>query len=129
VTLAALGLVVPWSPVMDAWSGLPTPTRFVKGRTPLELQGALVLQNKQCRNCHALGGEGGQRGPALDDVATRQTQDQLIRQVLQGGGNMPAYGKNLTPAEVTALVAFLQSLRPENQPPARTATEPAMPGR
>ena len=129
VTLAALGLVVPWSPVMDAWSSLPTPTRFVKGRTPLELQGALVLQNKQCRNCHALGGEGGQRGPALDDVATRLTQDQLIRQVLQGGGNMPAYGKNLTPAEVNALVAFLETLRPGNQAPARSATEPATPGR
>ena len=42
---------------------------------------------------------------------------------------MPAYGKNLTPAEVTALVAFMQTLRPDNQPPARTATEPATPGR
>jgi ubiquinol-cytochrome c reductase cytochrome b subunit len=129
VTLASLGLVVPWSPVMDAWTGLPTPPHFVTGRTPLELQGALVLQNKQCRNCHALGGEGGQRGPALDDVATRLTQDQLIRQVLQGGGNMPAYGKNLTPAEVTALVAFMQTLRPAGRLPARTATEPGKPGR
>ena len=129
VTLASLGLVVPWSPVMDAWSSTPTPVRFLKGRTPLELQGALVLQNKQCRNCHSLAGEGGRRGPALDDVATRLTQDQLIRQVLQGGGNMPAYGKNLTPAEVNALVAFMQTLRPENQPPARTATEPATPKR
>jgi ubiquinol-cytochrome c reductase cytochrome b subunit len=129
VTLASLGLVVPWSPVMDAWTGLPTPPRYVTGRTPLERQGALVLQNKQCRNCHALGGEGGQRGPALDDVATRLTQDQLIRQVLQGGGNMPAYGKNLAPAEVTALVAFMQTLRPNHQPAARTATEPATPGR
>jgi ubiquinol-cytochrome c reductase cytochrome b subunit len=121
VTLAVLGLIVPWSPVMDAWSGLPTPAAYVKGRTPIELQGALVLQNKQCRNCHSLGGEGGKRGPALDGVATRLTRDQLIRQVLQGGGNMPAYGKNLTPAEVTALVAFMQTLRPANQPPARTA--------
>jgi ubiquinol-cytochrome c reductase cytochrome b subunit len=129
VTLASLGLVVPWSPVMDAWTGLSTPPRYVTGRTPLELQGALVLQNKQCRNCHALGGEGGQRGPALDGVATRLTQDQLIRQVLQGGGNMPAYGKNLTPAEVTAVVAFMQTLRPGNQPAARTAAEPATPGR
>jgi ubiquinol-cytochrome c reductase cytochrome b subunit len=129
VTLAALGLVVPWSPVMDAWSGIPTPVAYVKGRTPLELQGALVLQNKQCRNCHSLGDEGGRRGPALDDVATRLTRDQLIRQVLQGGGNMPAYGKNLTPAEVTALVAFMQTLRPTSEAPARTATVPATPGR
>jgi ubiquinol-cytochrome c reductase cytochrome b subunit len=128
-TLAGLGTTARWSPVMDAWSALPTPEAYVRGRTPLELQGAIVLQGKQCRNCHSLGGEGGQRGPALDGVGTRLTQDQLIRQVLQGGGNMPAYGKNLTPAEVTALVAFMQTLRPPQQPPARSAIVPATPSR
>jgi ubiquinol-cytochrome c reductase cytochrome b subunit len=120
-TLAGLGLVVPWSPHMDAWSAVPTPVTYVKGRTPLELQGALVIQNKQCRTCHALEGRGGERGPSLDGVATRLTRDQLIRQVLQGGGNMPAYGKNLSPAEVNALVAFLETLRPRGQVPARPA--------
>jgi ubiquinol-cytochrome c reductase cytochrome b subunit len=44
--------------------------------------------------------------------------------VLQGGGNMPAYGKNLTPAEVTALVAFMQTLRPAQEPPARSSVMP-----
>jgi ubiquinol-cytochrome c reductase cytochrome b subunit len=34
-----------------------------------QIQGALVFQEKQCHNCHALGGIGGQRGPALDAVA------------------------------------------------------------
>ena len=65
---------------------------------------------------------GGQRGPALDSVAVRLTQDQLIRQVIQGGGNMPAYGKNLSPAETTALVAFLVTLHPAGQGPARDAS-------
>src|SRR5438445_325828 len=125
-TFAALGVMSPWSPVMDAGTALATPVTYVQDRSPLELQGALVVQNKQCRNCHSLGGEGGARGPALDGVATRLTRDQLIRQVLQGGGNMPAYGKNLTPAEVNALVAFLETLRPSNQPPAR-APEGARP--
>jgi ubiquinol-cytochrome c reductase cytochrome b subunit len=129
VTLAGLGITARWSPVMDAWSALPTPQQYVQGRTPLQLQGALVLQSKQCRNCHSLGGEGGERGPALDGVGTRLTEDQLIRQVLQGGGNMPAYGKNLTPAEVTALVAFMQTLRPAQEPPARSSVVPATPGR
>jgi len=46
------------------------------------------------------------------------TEDQMIRQVLQGGGNMPAYGKNLSPAETTALVTFLETLHPKDQPPA-----------
>ena len=123
-TLAALGVMSPWSPVMDAGTALATPVAYVQGRSALELQGALVIQNKQCRNCHSLGREGGSRGPALDGVATRLTRDQLIRQVLQGGGNMPAYGKNLAPAEVNALVAFLQTLRPSNQPPARALVVP-----
>jgi ubiquinol-cytochrome c reductase cytochrome b subunit len=111
----------PWSPEMDAWSGTPIPAQYLKGRSALERQGALVFQAKQCRNCHALGGTGGQRGPALDRIAVHLTQDQLIRQVIQGGGNMPAYGKNLNPAETTALVAFLQTLHPAGQAPAREA--------
>jgi ubiquinol-cytochrome c reductase cytochrome b subunit len=108
----------PWSPKMDAWSSESTPDTFLHGRTALERKGAAVFQEKQCRNCHSLAGKGGQRGPALDSVATRLTRDQLIRQVLQGGGNMPAYGKNLSPAETTALVSFLNILRPPGAPPA-----------
>jgi ubiquinol-cytochrome c reductase cytochrome b subunit len=121
--LAYLGTFTPWSPHMEAWSDAATPVEFVKGRSPLELQGAILIQSKQCRNCHALGGEGGQRGPALDTVATRLTGDQLIRQVIQGSGNMPAYGKNLRPAEVTALVAFMETLRPSYQPAARDSSK------
>jgi len=127
-TLAYLGVNSPWSPQMSAWSGDAIPEVFVKGRSPLELQGAVTLQNKQCRNCHSLGGEGGQRGPALDGVATRLTDGQLVRQVIQGGGNMPAYGKNLSPAEVSALVAFMRTLRAPNEMPARNAAVPGQPG-
>jgi ubiquinol-cytochrome c reductase cytochrome b subunit len=112
----------PWSPVMDAGSAEPIPKTYLKGRTALERQGALVFQAKQCHNCHALGGAGGKRGPALDRVAVQLTEDQLIRQVIQGGGNMPAYGKNLSPAETTALVSFLETLHPARLAPARDAS-------
>ena len=120
--LTHLGTFTPWSPVMDAWSSDSIPPQFLHNRSALERQGALVFQEKQCRNCHALDNIGGQRGPALDSVAVRRTQDQLIRQVIQGGGNMPAYGKNLSPAETTALVSFLLTLRPEGQPAARDSS-------
>ena len=126
-TLNYLGTYAPWSPQMASWSAEATPIKYVEGRTPLERQGALVLQNKQCRNCHALGDGGGLRGPALDGVATRLTGDQLTRQVIQGGGNMPAYGKNLSPSEVAALVAFMKTLRRSNEPPAQDSTSPAQP--
>ena len=121
-TFTRMAQFAPWSPHMNAWSGDPVPDRFVHGTTALERQGALVFQAKQCRNCHSLGNTGGKRGPALDSVAERLTNDQLIRQVIQGGGNMPAYGNNLNPAETTALVAFLESLHPAEQAPARDAS-------
>jgi ubiquinol-cytochrome c reductase cytochrome b subunit len=117
----------PWSPVMDASTAVSIPSRTLSGKTPLEIQGALVFQEKQCHNCHALGGAGGQRGPALDAVAVRLTGDQLVRQVLQGGGNMPAYGKNLNPAETTALVAFLQTLHPGSAAARDASQRPVQP--
>jgi ubiquinol-cytochrome c reductase cytochrome b subunit len=113
---------------MNAWSGVPIPAPYLKGRSALERQGALVFQAKQCHNCHALGGRGGHRGPALDDVAVTLTYDQLVRQVIQGGGNMPAYGKNLSPAETTALVAFLETLHPPGEQRARDLSLPAVAG-
>ena len=120
-TFTRLAVHAPWSPVMEAWSAIPIPSQFLHSRNALERQGALVFQLKQCHNCHSLAEQGGKRGPALDAVAVRLTHDQLIRQVIQGGGNMPAYGKNLSPAETTALVAFLQTLHPAGQSPAEDA--------
>jgi ubiquinol-cytochrome c reductase cytochrome b subunit len=122
--LAYMGYTSPWSPEMSAWSGEAIPVEYLRGRTPLEMHGALVFQNKQCRNCHSLGGEGGERGPALDAVATRLTKDAMVRQVIQGGGNMPAYGQKLSPAEVEALVAFLRTLNPKTKPPVRNSAPP-----
>jgi ubiquinol-cytochrome c reductase cytochrome b subunit len=117
-----LGTYTPWSPKMNAWSGTPVPPGYLEHRTPLERQGANVFQEKQCRNCHSIGGQGGLRGPALDHVATRLTEDQMIRQVLLGGGNMPAYGATLSPSETTALVHFLDTMHPSYQPTATDAS-------
>ena len=51
-------------------------------------------------------------------------EPQLVRQVIQGGGNMPAYGNNLSQQEVTALVTYLVSLRPPNTVPAQIPSMP-----
>jgi ubiquinol-cytochrome c reductase cytochrome b subunit len=120
--LTQLATYTPWSPKMTAWSGAVVPVKFIQKSTPLARQGANVFQYKQCRNCHALGGIGGQRGPALDEIAAKMTKDQMIRQVIQGGGNMPAFGKNLSPAEVTALVAFMETLHRPNERTAEDAS-------
>ena len=57
-TLTHLGEHTPWSPVMDAWSSVPIPSQYLRGRTALERQGALVFQVKQCHNCHSLDDQG-----------------------------------------------------------------------
>ena len=121
--LTRLGTYTPWSPIMNAWTSDAVPINYLRDRTPLQRQGALVLQDKQCRNCHSLGGAGGLRGPALDAIATRMTEDQIIRQVLQGGGNMPAYGNALNPSETKALVSFLTTLRGHDLAPAVDAAQ------
>jgi ubiquinol-cytochrome c reductase cytochrome b subunit len=109
---------------MTAWTADPIPEHMVKRSSPIELQGALVFQFKNCRNCHALDGVGGERGPDLTHVGIKMTRNQLIDQVSNGtpgGGNMPAYGKQMSPAEMDTLIAFLASLRPEGQPAAGSA--------
>src|SRR3989441_2275719 len=111
-TFTHLAEYAPWSPHMNAWSGDPVPERMLQHTTALERQGALVFQVKQCRNCHALGDSGGERGPSLGSGGVRLPQDQLIRPVVPGGGNMPGCGQNLGPPETTALVALVQTLHP-----------------
>jgi ubiquinol-cytochrome c reductase cytochrome b subunit len=121
------GVTAPWSPQMTAWSGEPVPENLVKDATPVRLQGAALFQNKDCRNCHALEGRGGQRGPDLTTVGTRLTHDQLIDQISNGtpgGGNMPAYGKEINALEMKALVAFLEDLRPPGERAAQPASGP-----
>jgi len=125
--LTYLGHSSPWSPDMNAWKADHTPKQFIEGRAPLELQGSLIIQSMQCRNCHAIDGIGGQRGPDLADVGARLTKDQLVRQVIQGGGNMPAYGKNLSPDQVDAVVAYMVSLRTPGVPAARDSSQPGRP--
>jgi ubiquinol-cytochrome c reductase cytochrome b subunit len=126
--LTYAGITGPWSPHMEAWTSAPMKPEFLKGRSPVELQGALVFQSKQCRNCHVVGEEGGHRGPDLSDVGVRMNESELVRQVIQGGGNMPAYGNNLTPPEVKALVSFLVSLRPPGTIPAQNPAHLAQRG-
>jgi ubiquinol-cytochrome c reductase cytochrome b subunit len=121
------GATARWSPHMTAWSGEPVPVAMIENATPVQLQGAAVLQYMNCRNCHALDGRGGRRGPDLTDVGARLTPNQLIDQISNGtpgGGNMPAYGRQVSPHQMSAMVEFLSSLRPEGQPAARSPDEP-----
>jgi mono/diheme cytochrome c family protein len=71
--------------------------------------GLVLFHDKGCLNCHLIAEKGGRRGPDLTEVANRLSKNQMILRISNGGVNMPAYAANLTPADMDALVAFLQS--------------------
>jgi len=98
----------PGPPSMTAWSGTRCRRGCCKGERRSRFRAPWCFRTSNVGNCHSLGGAGGDRGPPLDNVAVQLTKDQLIRQVLQGSGEMPAYGDHLHPAEVAALVSYLR---------------------
>ena len=51
-------------------------------------------------------------------------EPELIRQVIQGGGNMPAYGNNLTPNEVKASGILLGFSPPTSHDPSSKSVPP-----
>jgi ubiquinol-cytochrome c reductase cytochrome b subunit len=107
-SLIHLGNEAPWSPT---FASEPLPASATAGLDATALHGADLFQQLDCVACHSIGGVGGHRGPDLTEVGNRLTPDQLTWRILTGGRNMPAYGQNLKPDDVTALVSFLSQQR------------------
>ena len=103
-SLVNLGSAAPWSPVL---ANAILPATVTASLPPAAAPGAAVFQSKGCINCHMIAGVGGQRGPDLSHVGARLSRDQLTWRILNGGRNMPAYGSQLTPQDLTALVELL----------------------
>ncbi len=96
-----------WAPELHA----AVPASVVEGLQGDARRGATLFDQKGCLACHAVGGQGGQRGPELSTVGSRLSADQLTWRILYGGSGMPAYGTLLRPDEVTALLEFMQAQR------------------
>ena len=75
------------------------------------------IYNQVCIACHALGGKGGNVGPALDGVGSRRDAEYLKKWLqdplaVKADSKMPKLP--LTESEITELTAFLTSLKSEN---------------
>ncbi len=109
IAMAALiyeGHLAPWSPALPP-PALPTAVTASLSGEPAT--GAQLFQAHGCIACHTIGGVGGDRGPNLSTVGRRLSSDQMTWRILNGGHNMPAFAKTLSPDQLSALVAFLQT--------------------
>jgi mono/diheme cytochrome c family protein len=81
-----------------------------------------LFAEKGCVGCHQLGGQGGQVGPPLDAIGRQRNAEYIRRSLLEPNadtargferfaGTMPAFGQQLTGAQLEALVRFLASRR------------------
>jgi mono/diheme cytochrome c family protein len=71
--------------------------------------GKQIFTSAGCAGCHTLKAAGatGTVGPNLDVV--KPTEAKVVHQVNVGGGAMPAFKGQLTPAEITAVAKFVSS--------------------
>jgi ubiquinol-cytochrome c reductase cytochrome b subunit len=82
---------------------------------PLALEGVSVYEEQGCAACHTVSGAGGAAGPDLTRVA-RKRDAQWLKDFITDPSTfnpdteMPAYDY-LTPEELEALVAYLQTLK------------------
>ena len=78
--------------------------------------GAAVFQSKGCMNCHSLHGTGGTFGPALDQVGSRKTVEEIEHYVQDPKGvnpkaMMPPQKDNLSQRELEEVARFLATLK------------------
>ncbi|TFJ94389.1 PQQ-binding-like beta-propeller repeat protein [Lentibacillus salicampi] len=74
-------------------------------------QGLNVYENN-CLSCHGEDGSGGHNGPNLQQ--TDMNQEQLIKQIKNGGGGMPGFEGTLSEEEINSVIDYLKGLKQTN---------------
>ena len=100
------GTKSPWSPDFQA---KPLSKKVVGEVSQEAMEGSQLFFDKGCLYCHTISGHGGKRGPELTHVGARLNNEQLTLKIVNGGGNMPAYGSSLNEKELRALISFLKT--------------------
>jgi ubiquinol-cytochrome c reductase cytochrome b subunit len=106
ITFWYIGAKSPWSPSFETKELPATVIGSVSDDAKI---GGELFYKKACIYCHSISGKGGQRGPDLTEVGDRLTEENLTIKIVNGGGNMPAFGGTLSSKELNELVKFLKT--------------------
>ena len=89
----------------DDEGGAPTAAETQAGSA----DGAEVFASAGCGGCHTLeaAGSTGSAGPNLDELAP--DEEEVAEQVENGGGAMPAFGDQLSDAEIDAVAEYVSA--------------------
>jgi predicted CXXCH cytochrome family protein len=84
-----------------------------KPESPSVAEGRKIYNNMMCSACHKIGGQGGEGGPALDDVGVRLTRAQVMARMLarRAGTIMPTLPPNMPTAQIDDLTDYLMTLK------------------
>lgn len=66
-----------------------------------------TLFESNCSGCHGVAGQGGNGGPPLRGVAAVRKVAQVLRQIKDGGGGMPAFRGRLSAREIGVLALYV----------------------
>ena len=73
--------------------------------------GAEIFNTNGCLHCHAMGSQGGHRGPNLSDAGRKIAPQAMRKQIEDGGKGMPAFRDVIEPKDIDDLIAYLRSCK------------------
>jgi len=68
------------------------------------------LYKNYCISCHG-GGLQDVQGPNLEHVGSRLTEEQIVRQITQGGGDMPSFKVSIRQEDIQTLAQWLAAMK------------------
>ncbi|WP_338551311.1 c-type cytochrome [Paenibacillus sp. KS-LC4] len=69
-----------------------------------------MIYKKKCMSCHGTDLQG-RRGPSLQNIGSRLTEEEIIDMVANGKNGMPKFKKNISAEDIQSVSKWLSGLK------------------
>lgn len=107
----------------------PTAAPAGAAESPSIEAGRKLYNDMMCAGCHQIGGKGGTVGPALDEVGSRRSREDLVDRLLKrrAGTIMPTLPPDTPTKNIEALADYLTTLKGQEQNQSQPTPPPSGP--